>query len=160
MLHNTQDANRAPESDAAAEVQRAFQLARNIQRFHMDGHGWSDTGQHFTVSRGGIITEGRHGSLAAARRGEVVRGAHAGDTTFNNEWFGIEIEGDFRKDFAITPQQLDAVLSLCAWLRAKGGFGADKLIGHKQIQAGHTDCPGTLTVYLDSLRSEVTRRIA
>lgn len=160
VLHNTEDANRAPEADGSAEIRRAFALARKIQGFHMDARGWSDTGQHFTVSRGGVITEGRHGSLAAARRGEVVRGAHAGDTTCNNEWFGIEIEGDFRGELAIAPPQLDAVLTLCAWLRARGGFGADKLIGHGQINPGHTDCPGLLTDQLDKIRAEVTRRMA
>ena len=27
--------------------------------------GWGDSGQHFTISRGGYILEGRYGSLAS-----------------------------------------------------------------------------------------------
>jgi N-acetyl-anhydromuramyl-L-alanine amidase AmpD len=159
VLHNTEDANRASQS-GDAEVQAAFRLARNIQSYHMDGNGWSDTGQHFTISRGGIIMEGRHGSLSAARRGEVVRGAHADDTTYNNEWFGIEIEGDFRKTLAITAEQLNALFNLCAWLRSAGGFDADKLIAHMQIHPGHTDCPGLLSQHLPDVRDQISSRLA
>ncbi|WIX78538.1 hypothetical protein QRX50_45540 [Amycolatopsis carbonis] len=31
----------------------AFQVARDDQADHIDNNGWSDTGQHFTVSRSG-----------------------------------------------------------------------------------------------------------
>src|SRR5437879_888453 len=36
---------------------QAIKLAHDIQNLHMDTNGWIDTGQHFTVSRGGYITE-------------------------------------------------------------------------------------------------------
>src|SRR5262249_9819609 len=42
---------------------QAFAMARSIQNFHMDDNGWADSGQHFTISRGGYIMEGRHNSL-------------------------------------------------------------------------------------------------
>jgi len=158
VLHNTQDTNRAAQS-GDLEVQAAFQLARRTQRDHM-GRGWSDTGQHFTISRGGVIMEGRDGSLSAARRGEVVRGAHADDTTYNNEWFGIEIEGDFRETLAITAEQLNALFNVCAWLRSTGGFDADKLIAHMQIHPGHTDCPGLLSQHLPDVRDQISSRLA
>ncbi|HEY6740540.1 MAG TPA: N-acetylmuramoyl-L-alanine amidase, partial [Actinopolymorphaceae bacterium] len=43
--------------------EQAIALARECQDLHMDGNGWMDTGQHFTVSRGGYVLEGRHRSL-------------------------------------------------------------------------------------------------
>ena len=43
----------------------------------MDRRGWLDTGQHFTVSRGGFAMEGRHRSLEIVRAGrQQVEGAH------------------------------------------------------------------------------------
>jgi len=126
----------------------------------MDGKGWSDTGQHFTIRRGGIFMEGRHGTLDAARKCQVVRGAHADDTTYNNEWFGIEIEGDFRKTLDITTEQFNALFTLDAWLRSVCGFGADKLIAHMQIRPGHTDCPGLLSQHLAEVRDQITARLA
>src|SRR5438132_337549 len=91
IIHHTTNQNRAPQT-GDAEKNLAFDRARQIQTYHMDHNHWADTGQHFLISRGGLILEGRHGSLAAAQNGKVVRGAHAGDNTYNQKWFGIENE--------------------------------------------------------------------
>src|SRR5256885_9817378 len=48
----------------------AMQLARDCQNLHMDTNGWADTGQHFTVSRGGYVLEGRHRSLETLDAGQ------------------------------------------------------------------------------------------
>ena len=56
VIHNTENPNRPPAS-GADEEQAAFRICRGIQIHHMEGNGWSDTGQHFTVSRGGLILE-------------------------------------------------------------------------------------------------------
>jgi hypothetical protein len=86
VIHNTENPNRAP-ATGTAEEQIAFKICRGIQIHHMDGNGWSDTGQHFTVSRGGLILEGRTGALATAKSGKVVQGAHAsGVSKYNNKW--------------------------------------------------------------------------
>jgi hypothetical protein len=147
VIHNTQDANRAPE-DGDNERETAFRLSRRIQHSHMFERGWSDVGQHFTVSRGGIIMEGRAGTLDAALRKMVVQGAHAGSAPHNRRWWGIEIEGDFREDpRAITPQQIDAVERLCTWLSTLiEGFDPEEHIkAHRQVKPGAgTDCPGKL----------------
>src|SRR5688500_18970935 len=105
VIHNTGHPNRAPKT-GAAEKTKAFDLARSIQHDHMVvDHNWADTGQHFLISRGGLILEGRHGSLAAAQNGKVVRAAHAGSTIHNAEWFGIELEGINIAAFAVTTDQ-------------------------------------------------------
>ncbi|WP_279582179.1 peptidoglycan recognition protein family protein [Fodinicola feengrottensis] len=72
LVHHIADANSTDYSQA-----HAFQVARDEQADHIDNNGWSDTGQHFTISRGGYDLEGRHGSLAALRSGNtMIRGAH------------------------------------------------------------------------------------
>jgi hypothetical protein len=147
VIHNTQDANRDPlVGDAEKKV--AFELSRRIQHSHMFERGWSDVGQHFTISRGGIIMEGRKGTLDATRNHQVVRGAHAGSDLHNRQWWGIEIEGDFRQDPAkITNQQRDALTQLCAWLSTLiPDFDSNQHIkGHREVKPGNgTDCPGKL----------------
>jgi len=147
VIHNTQDTNRDPLlGDAERKV--AFELSRRIQHSHMFERGWSDVGQHFTISRGGIIMEGRTGTLNAARNREVVRGAHAGSDLHNRRWWGVEIEGNFLQDAAqITDQQRTALTQLCAWLATLiPSFDSNQnILGHRQVKRGNgTDCPGKL----------------
>jgi hypothetical protein len=147
VIHNTEDVNRAPLfGDAERKV--AFELSRRIQHSHMFERGWSDVGQHYTISRGGLIMEGRMGTLNATRNRQVVRGAHAGSDLHNRQWWGIEIEGDFRQDPAqITDQQRAALTQLCAWLATLiPNFDSNQhIMGHRQVKPGNgTDCPGKL----------------
>ena len=147
VIHNTQDANRAPLADAEAEKQAAFALSRRIQHSHMVDRGWWDIGQHFTISRGGVIMEARTGSLDQAGKGLVVNGAHAGVNEFNRSWWGVEIEGDFRQDpTQITDEQVDALQTLCRWLGSfVPGFDPGQHVrGHREVHPGATDCPGKL----------------
>ncbi|WP_397381274.1 N-acetylmuramoyl-L-alanine amidase [Prosthecobacter sp.] len=162
VIHNTESANRAA-STGTAEEKAAFALARSIQTHHMKDNGWSDTGQHFTVSRGGLLLEGRTGSAASARKGEVVSGAHAsGVTKYNETFFGIEVEGDNRASYEVTAPEWDALVELCAWLCRWGGLTPDKntITGHMDVLAGHTDCPGKLEGKLADLRKAVAAKLA
>jgi len=49
IIHHTATSNSTATTQSAA-----YSLARGIQNYHMDSNGWIDTGQHFTVSRGGV----------------------------------------------------------------------------------------------------------
>lgn len=160
VIHNTDHPNRAPETGAKEEA-KAFDLARSIQKDHtVTAHNWKDTGQHFTISRGGLILEGRHGSLDAARNGMVVSGAHAGSTVHNTTWYGIELEGRNLPAFAVTSQQWAALVELCAWLATNAKFAGSKILPHLQVKVnGSTDCPGKVVDQLPKLRDEVTARI-
>lgn len=151
---------RVPGAAFDAELAAAKLLARNIQASHQ-ARGWVDTGQHFSVSRGGIILEGRTGSLAAARRGLVVRGAHAGSAANSDHW-GIEVEGDYTAGSFYgdtTPEvpeaQWRALVALVAWLCRVGGISVDAVRGHRQIPGNATGCPGTLLDRLPELRAAV-----
>jgi N-acetyl-anhydromuramyl-L-alanine amidase AmpD len=154
VIHNTEHSNRAPLQDAA-ERSKAFAIARSIQKDHLD-RGWADTGQHFLISRGGLIMEGRHGSLQAAKEGKVARGAHANSNLHNTTWFGIELEGDNRTAFAVTDQQWASLIELCAWLSFWGEFNPANIKGHLEVSS--TDCPGKVMGHLAELRDKVASR--
>jgi N-acetyl-anhydromuramyl-L-alanine amidase AmpD len=128
----------------------------------IEDHHWPDTGQHFTISRGGLILEGRHGSLAAARAGRVVHGSHAvsSDGSANRTWIGIELEGDNRTEDRVTDQQYSALVELCAWLIKWRGLQTLPLKGHMDVLAGHTDCPGLFENRIAGLREDVDIRRA
>ena len=160
VVHNTEGPNDAP-LEGDAEIKAAVKIARRIQRSHMvTDHNWPDTGQHFTISRGGLILEGRHGSLEAARSGRVVRGTHAVSTdgSANRRWFGIEVEGDNRAKDLVTDQQYSALVELCAWLMKWRGVATLPIKGHMDVLAGHTDCPGLFENRLAKLRNDVAKR--
>jgi hypothetical protein len=87
LVHHIASANSTDYS-----LQHAFQICRNDQADHMDNSGWADTGQHFTISRGGYKLEGRHGSLSTLRSStQMIRAAHCPGQ--NENAIGIENEG-------------------------------------------------------------------
>jgi hypothetical protein len=120
--------------------EHAKQLARDCQNLHMDGNGWSDTGQHFTVSRGGYVAEGRHGSLERLAAGDrQMISAHCPGE--NGRAIGIENEGTYVTE---TPPQelLDSLVKLCTAVCRQYGLHAHDIFGHWDFR--ETQCPGAL----------------
>lgn len=149
VIHHTASQNVSDMSLAHAK-----QLARTIQDFHMGPRrNWIDTGQHFTISRGGYILEGRHRSLEMARGGQRhVLGAHAGSAC-NADYVGIENEGTYTNGLP-PATQWTALVQLSAWLCNQYGMSPDDIIGHRQCK--DTDCPGDrFFARLDELRRDV-----
>jgi N-acetyl-anhydromuramyl-L-alanine amidase AmpD len=117
---------------------QAIRLAQQCQDLHMDKNGWIDTGQHFTVSRGGYVLEGRHRSLEALTAGtEQVQGAHCiGE---NAQGIGIENEGTYVTE--TPPQaQFQSLTHLCTAICRQYGLTANHIFGHWDYN--DTDCPG------------------
>lgn len=150
VVHHTASANVSDLSQA-----QAYTLARSIQQSHFD-RGWTDSGQQFTISRGGYILEGRHRSLDAARSGtQHVRGAHC--EGFNDVSVGIENEGTYT---SVTPPatQYGALVRMCAWLCQQYGIPATEIYGHRDFL--NTACPGdVLYAKLPQLRRDVAARL-
>jgi hypothetical protein len=147
LVHHT-----ATPNSPATGRDAAVRLARAIQNFHMDRRGWPDTGQHYTVSRGGIVLEGRHRSLEFVRVGRrQVEGAHC--TGQNAVALGIENEGTYSA--VDPPKELwDKLRSLCAYLCAQYGIKPTAIYGHRDFK--DTACPGDrLYAMLPRLRTEV-----
>ncbi|WP_232534055.1 peptidoglycan recognition family protein [Plantactinospora sp. KBS50] len=118
--------------------EHALQLARDCQDLHMDGNGWSDTGQHFTVSRGGYVLEGRHRSLETLAAGEhQVIAAHCPGE--NGNAIGIENEGTYITE-APPAALLDSLVRLCVTVCQQFGLHAHDIFGHWDFR--ETECPG------------------
>jgi hypothetical protein len=118
--------------------EQAIKLARDCQNLHMDGNGWSDTGQHFTISRGGYVMEGRHGSLERLAAGDrQMIAAHCPGE--NGRAIGIENEGTYVDE---TPPQalLDSLVRLCTTICRQYGLHAHDIFGHWDFR--NTLCPG------------------
>ncbi|WBB81069.1 N-acetylmuramoyl-L-alanine amidase [Micromonospora sp. WMMD882] len=120
--------------------EQAVRLAKSCQDLHMDGNGWSDTGQHFTISRGGYVLEGRTGSLDTLRAGErQMVSAHCPGE--NGRAIGIENEGTYVTE--LPPQALlDSLVKLCVTICRQYGLYAHDIFGHWDFRA--TQCPGAL----------------
>ena len=55
----------------------------------------------------------------------------------------------------LQPEAVDfahRLVELCAWLAKWGEFDTQNIIPHRQVVAGHTDCPGFLADRMDDLR--------
>jgi N-acetylmuramoyl-L-alanine amidase-like protein/putative peptidoglycan binding protein len=147
IAHHTATANVEDYGRGAAET-----VARKIQDFHMDRRAWIDTGQNFTISRGGYVLEGRHRSLEVLREGrQHVEGAHC--TGQNVESVGIENEGTYST--VTPPDKLWARLrDMCAYICNQYGIAPTEIAGHRDFK--DTLCPGdAFYAMLPQLRTEV-----
>ncbi|MFP5069219.1 N-acetylmuramoyl-L-alanine amidase [Pseudonocardia nantongensis] len=147
LVHHTAGANGGDFS-----VPAAHRMARGIQSYHMDRQGWLDSGQHFTISRGGHVMEGRLWSLRELNEGRrVVEGAHSPGQ--NVIAIGIENEGTYI-DAEPTPMLWDSLRASCAYICAQYGIRPTELYGHRDYR--NTICPGDrLYGMLPRLRDEV-----
>ena len=134
----------------------AEQLARDCQDLHMDTNGWADTGQHFTVSRGGYVLEGRHRSLETLTAGkQQVVAAHCPGE--NGNAIGIENEGTYLTEQP--PQALwNSLVTLCAFICQQYAIPATQIYGHNDFNS--TQCPGLIHDRLPELRASVAAAVA
>jgi hypothetical protein len=135
---------------------RAFAISRAIQNHHMDTRGWIDSGQQFTNSRGGHITEGRHRSLEILREGlRHVQGANVANR--NSQVIGIENEGIYTEEDV--PDALwDSLVDLVTYMAAQYDIAPEFIKGHRDFNT--TQCPGdVLYARIPELRREVADRL-
>lgn len=150
IVHHTATPNSADLSRA-----HAYSLARSIQQSHF-GRGWSDSGQQFTITRGGYILEGRHRSIEAVRGGQQhVRGAQC--EGFNDISIGIENEGTYGA--GPPPAALyNQLVRLCAYICGQYGIPSTSIYGHRDFV--NTSCPGdALYAQLPGLRRDVAAQL-
>jgi hypothetical protein len=150
VVHHTASSN-----GTGTTLSAAHSIARNIQQWHF-ARGWPDTGQHFTVARGGYILEGRHRTLEGLSTGRTFPiGAHVAG--YNSTSLGIETEGTFTS-VQPTSAQWSSLVTLCAYLCQTYGIPASAIVGHRNL--GSTLCPGDLLyARLGELRSAVAARL-
>jgi N-acetyl-anhydromuramyl-L-alanine amidase AmpD len=150
IVHHTAGSNTTDYSLA-----HAYDLARGIQQSHF-GRGWIDSGQQFTISRGGYVLEGRHRSLEVLQGGTShVRGAHCDGQ--NDVAIGIENEGTYTS--VQPPAALyNQLVAMCTYICQQYGIPSSQIYGHRDFNA--TACPGDqLYAKLPQLRADVAARI-
>lgn len=148
VIHHT--TNKGKETSLSS----AYRIARSIQSSHFD-RGWTDTGQHFTVSRGGYILEGRHRTIEGLDKRQFPHGAHT--TTENATALGIEVDGNFMSGLP-PAKQYEQVVRLVTYLCRRYGIHPGGIHGHRHFEAN--DCPGDrLYKKLPSMRWEVQQRL-
>lgn len=160
VIHNTGTPN-SSKALSQNTLDGAEQLARDIQRWHMDDNGWSDSGHNFLNTVGGFILEGRHGSLNAVEQGLCIRSAHAaqdaGKLAGGNQSPGIENEGNFMT-VQMEQKQWDSLVELCASLCDSCKISPENIKGHRDFS--DTDCPGDwLYNQLPQLRQDVADKL-
>ena len=156
VFHHMDWPNRPLIADHQKAVEHAFTVFRNCQADHMDNNGWSDTGQNYTITREGIVGEGRHGSIAATNAGVNVVGAQC--EGFNSRSAGTEHEGTY-DDVDLPEAQWKAAVVLQAWILDRNGLSSTDLDGHRDHCS--TDCPGKLFYSKKALfQEEVHKELA
>lgn len=155
VIHHT-DMPNPPKDLSRATVDGAKQLARSIQGAHMGEFGWNDSGHNFLNTTGGVLLEGRQGSLNAIKRGRCVRSAHAGSVK-GNESPGIENEGNFMT-YQMNAKQWESLVELCVSICSSCRVDPDNIKGHRDFSP--TNCPGNwLYSQLPRLRQDVRKRL-
>ena len=104
--------------------------AAEIHRWHIN-NGWAGIGYHFVIRKNGTIERGRPIDTI---------GAHC--YGYNKRSVGINVVGDFEKDFP-TNDQLRSAVQLTAYLcqlYRLNPFGDEVILGHCDLN--NTLCPG------------------
>jgi hypothetical protein len=151
IVHHTTSPNSQDRSRT-----HAFALSRQIQRFHMGTRHWDDIGEQLTISRGGVVMEGRAGSLQAIQQNRLVVGAQS--YQHNRHTLGIENEGTYGTEEP--PDALwNSLVKVCAWLCTAHELDpAVAIVGHRDYN--RTSCPGdALYRRLPELRRAVRRTL-
>jgi N-acetyl-anhydromuramyl-L-alanine amidase AmpD len=152
VVHHTVD----PGNNTDYSLAHALQISRDIQNLHMDTRGWIDTGQQFTNSRGGYVTEGRHRSLEILRGGtQHVQGANVAD--HNSECLGIENEGLY-STVDVPVALWNSLVQLITYIAHQYAIAPAFIKGHRDFNS--TECCGqVLYNRLPELRTAVGKQL-
>jgi hypothetical protein len=138
----------------------------HLRRKDKNGNPWMGIGYHFVIGNGRGMDDGAIEPTFRWR--EQLHGAHAGDNEYNQHGIGIVLVGNF-EETSPTPEQLDAVKRLVAFLTNEYNIPADRIVGHDEVKT--TACPGqyfpltevrqsTLTASLNRLEQNATQQVA
>lgn len=151
LVHHTAGFNTADYS-----ASHVYAIARGIQQSHFN-RGLIDTGQQFTIGRGGHILEGRHRSWEILKGGtRHLVGQHVGNN--NAVAIGIENVGTYI-DEAPTYTHYTSLARLVAYMCQQYDLPTSAIRGHRDLNA--TICPGgVLYAMLPQLRRDVATVLA
>ncbi len=117
--------------------------AAHLKNKDKSGNPWLGIGYHFVIGNGDGMSDG---AIEPTFRWRTqIQGAHAGSTNkdYNERGIGICLVGNFEKT-PPTAAQRKSVKLLVATLRAEYKVPMAAVVGHKDIRASATECPGKL----------------
>lgn len=122
-----------------------------IDRFHREVKKWENgLGYHFLIGNSDGLGDGE---VYPSRRWlEQLDGAHVqmrGHTNGNTFAIGVALVGNFEESMA-TPRQLASLRGLLHFLMMEYGIMHSEVVGHGDVSAKHTACPGKY-LYLDEV---------
>ena len=106
-----------------------------------NGNPWLGIGYHFVIGNGDGMTDG---AIEPTFRWRTqIQGAHAGSANkdYNERGIGICLVGNFEKT-PPTAAQKRSVKLLVQTLRNEYHISVANVVGHKDIRASATECPG------------------
>ncbi len=115
--------------------------AAHLKNKDKNGNPWLGIGYHFVIGNGDGMADGLIEPTFRWRT--QIQGAHAGSSNkdFNERGIGICLVGNFEKT-PPTAAQRRSVKLLVQTLRAEYKVPAANVVGHKDIRASATECPG------------------
>jgi hypothetical protein len=117
--------------------------AAHLKNKDKNGNPWLGIGYHFVIGNGDGMPDG---SIEPTFRWRTqIQGAHAGSTNkdYNERGIGVCLVGNFEKS-PPTAAQRRSVKLLVSTLKAEYRVPASGVVGHKDIRASATECPGKL----------------
>jgi hypothetical protein len=115
--------------------------AAHMKNKDKSGNPWLGIGYHFVIGNGDGMPDG---AIEPTFRWRTqIQGAHAGSTNkdYNERGIGICLVGNFEKS-PPTAAQRRSVRLLVQTLRAEYRIPASSVVGHRDIRASSTECPG------------------
>jgi hypothetical protein len=106
-----------------------------------NGNPWLGIGYHFVIGNGNGMTDG---AIEPTFRWRTqIQGAHAGSANkdYNERGIGVCLVGNFEKS-PPTAAQKRSVKLLVSTLRNEYKIPTVNVVGHKDIRASATECPG------------------
>jgi hypothetical protein len=117
--------------------------AAHLKNKDKNGNPWLGIGYHFVIGNGDGMPDG---AIEPTFRWRTqIQGAHAGSTNkdYNERGIGVCLVGNFEKS-PPTAAQRRSIKLLVATLKGEYKIPAASVVGHKDIRASSTECPGKL----------------
>jgi len=117
--------------------------ASHLKNKDKNGNPWLGIGYHFVIGNGDGMSDGAIEQTFRWRT--QIQGAHAGSTNkdYNERGIGICLVGNFENS-PPTAAQRKSVKLLVKTLRTEYKIATVDVVGHKDIRASATECPGKL----------------
>ena len=109
----------------------AAKFVKNMQGWGQREKNWPDLPYHFLIAPDGRIFEARDLQYEPDSNTKYPLQGH----------IGVEMMGNFESQ-RVSPQQLESLARLVAWLCQEQHIGLDKIATHRDVAPNQTTCPG------------------